>query len=70
MIRWTQLNTEGFSDKDLEAMNEAAEIVFRNAGDDSDLCEQTVNDMIGQEWMPGVSGERIAAKVCKRLGID
>lgn len=64
---WTEQNTEGFSQEQLDTINI---VIERIRADNDGLEESSLNDAISNEWRKGISEDELYEAVSKRLGIS
>ena len=72
--RWTMQNTEGFTEEELERINQAAAILFNDEFGDGDPKSPTedqarldyaksINDAMNNEWQPGMTIDELVMAV-------
>lgn len=63
---WTMENTEGFTQAELNELNEALEMLMR----DSFAEAENLNDMLNNAYYPGMTAADLYDAVCDIAGID
>lgn len=63
---WTLQNTEGFTQEQLDVINDIIERLMEN---NEDLEVNAVNAAINNEWRDGISKDELYAATAKRLGL-
>lgn len=64
---WTENNTEGFSQDELDMINRVFERVVQIA--ENDLEQEWIDAAITSEWHEGLSETELFEAVVKRLGL-
>lgn len=65
---WTMSNTEGFSQTDLDVINDVRDAIARDAGDDADAG--SIDDAINNAWFAGNTRAELERATRKRLGLQ
>jgi glycosyltransferase A (GT-A) superfamily protein (DUF2064 family) len=64
MTKWTEDNTEGFTEAELDELNAAqAELELL-----TDWDEQNISDLLNDAWVPGATAESLVAAV-REMGL-
>lgn len=66
-MKWTENNTEGFSQDELDMINRVIERVMQVA--ESDFEQEWIDAAITSEWLEGISEYELFEAVVKRLGL-
>lgn len=64
MTTWTQFNTDGYTDDQLETLNEAQNILMEAF---PEVETQTVSDLLHNNWCEEASRDELVDIVAKRL---
>lgn len=64
MSAWNEQNTDGFNAKEMEMLSNAHS---RLANEFPDIDKTNLNDLLNNEWYPGITEDEIVNAVQKRL---